>query len=562
MAKLNGVVLTAEAIEYNGVKYEKIDETPKAGDIVRYDESHSFVLTDGGYYEVTHLDEWNDPQIVDDEGDEFDLGCEDYATFRKVSVPQQYREVKRVANVGERIRIVDVHSGESRYKNGAEGSVTSKSGSLHVQADINGRDCLVFSKEYVVLEPIAEQSDDIIEVDDVKYRKVDRNPKVGDFIYATESINDVTKGKLYPIKAIEGRVGVFIRDNGNHGRFPNVSKGRILVERLATSADLQHQVSELQTKLAEAESKLATQKAEEEKAKDPRSAFAKGDKVRLISGGDVRPLHGFTSGNIYEVDDPFTTWHRGERVQIADGYKRGFALPSQLVKLSEQEIAEMNRLKVGEYAKVVSDKNQDGSQRRDDVILGDIVEIIEYDDSVIPIRTKIIRNDYIAWFREEALVRATDEEVTEARRKLELSKFNVGDYVKVLVDTEDLDEGAIGKVMQVDGRDREWPIRVELLDGSNSDWYKPEQLEKVSEEVAKWAKIGREVGELRDGDLVQFTRFTGAFEYNRGSFAIIQNVHGNSFRFGDNGCYGGEASWCKLIAPVESVVNLAAGGGN
>lgn len=562
MAKLNGVVLTTAAIEYNGVKYEKIGETPKVGDILRVDDSDYRWVTEGAYYEVSSVDAFNDPQIIDNDGDKFDGANIEYTLFRKVAepqtaTPQQYREVKRGAEVGERIKIVAAV--DSRYKNGDEFVVdeVKRHGVFvtHPQGRNAGK-AGVFHSEYVVLEPIA---DDIIEVDGVKYRKVDRKPKVGDFVYATENARRMTKGKVYPIYEIDSvGDGEFARDNGGRGFYPAISSGRVLVERIATSDDLQRQVSELQTQLAEAESKLAAQKAEEEKAKDPRSAFAVGDKVRLISGGDMHPLHGFTNGGVYDVKDPFTGWHQGTRVEITNGSGAGYALPSQLAKLSEQEIAEMDRLKVGEYAKVVCDKNRDGSQRRDDVILGDIVETLEVDGSIIPFKTKSIRNDDVAWFREEALIRATDEEVAEARRKLELSKYSVGDYVKVLVDTEDLDEGAIGKVTRVDERDGEWPIKVELLDGSNCDYYKPEHLEKVTDEVTKWAAIGREVGEFKKGDVVEVTKSFGG--HNVGTIGVVtgkflEGSADESYFVLANGRE--KVSDVKLIAPVESVVNLA-----
>lgn len=494
MAKLNGVVLTAEAIAYNGVKYEKIDETPRAGDILRVDDSDYSYVTEDAFYEVYHVDSSDDPQIIDNDGHCFDGNDIEYTLFRKVTEPQtattqQYREVNRKAEVGEKAKVVGGYS--HLYKRGdivvaiAEQSYVTN-GVRFKREDGRIQTMVHTHGDYVVLEPIAEPSDDIIEVDGVKYRKVDRDPKVGDYIIAKLRKRDVTEGKIYEVMRIDFEGDPIFKDDvGDY----NWAKDFQVVERIATSDDLQRQVSELQTQLAEAESKLATQRAEEEKA-----------------------------------------------------------------KLSEQEIAEMDRLKVGEYAKVIGGGNVNTE-------VGDIV-IIRSVDSDGDYRINSLDGRGLSGYKlPHNLVRATDEEVAEARRKLELSKFSVGDYVKVLVDTEGLDEGAIGKVTRVDERVGEWLIKVELLNGSNYDWYKPEQLEKVSEEVAKWAVIGREVGELKDGDLVQFTASTGAWEYGVGSFATIQDVCGSSFRFGDSGCYGGEASWCKLTAPVESVVNLATGSG-
>ncbi|MFW5434305.1 hypothetical protein [Paenibacillus apiarius] len=559
----------------------------------------------------------------------------DFTVFRKVTVPQtvapkQYIEVDRNAQVGERIRIVNVACGESRYGNGAEGIVTDTSGQSVVRAEINGMSCRVLRKEYVVLEPVKEQPYDIVEVDGVKYRKIDRDSKVGDFVYMLQDETGLTQGKLYEITRTDEYGGVFEDDDEDTRSFGGNSRHRQLVERIATSEDLEREVSEMKTKLAEVEAQLATKKAEEEKARDPRNVFAAGDKVRLISGGNDHPLNGYKNGEVYTVRDPLYVYSK--KIEITGGEIRtGYALPEQLVKLTEKEIAEMNRLKIGEYARVVSDKNRDGSQRTD-VLVGDIAEIIEDDGSMTPFRAKLIRDGSTTWFREEALVCATDgevaegkakaykasfkvgeyarvvkdnyehrvghvmkisglededspfdfkvdrltiggygyikaeniekinaEEAGEAKRKLEQSKFAEGDYVKVIVDTEDLDEGSIGKITEVDTGDT-WPLRVELLDGSDDYWYKPNQLEKVTEEVAKWAAIGRKVGEFKEGDIARVTPSgRGDKGHPVGTIGVIEYCPTwSKLRLRAGGNLYSHTGNMELVAPVESVVNLTA----
>ncbi|MBY0023786.1 L-fucose mutarotase/ribose pyranase (RbsD/FucU family) [Paenibacillus jamilae] len=66
---------------------------------------------------------------------------------------QTYREVKREANVGERIKIVNPQVAIG-YGKGDEGSVTETRTS-GVFAQINGQRCGVWHEEYVVLEPVA-----------------------------------------------------------------------------------------------------------------------------------------------------------------------------------------------------------------------------------------------------------------------------------------------------------------------------------------------------------------------------------------------------------------------
>ncbi|MCY9760378.1 hypothetical protein M5X06_12695 [Paenibacillus alvei] len=518
MAKLNGVKTVAEAIEYNGVKYEKVDEKAQAGDILRVDDSDYIWVTDGAYYEVHRVDSSDDPQIIDNDGDSFDGADVEYTLFRKVTEPQtattqQYREVNRKAEVGEKAKVVGGYS-HSFKRGDIVVAITEQSyvtNGVRFRRDDGYVQTLVHTHgDYVVLEPIAELPDDIIEVDGVKYRKVDRDPKVGDFVYATETRNRMTQGKLYPIYEVDGDGdGEFRRDNEYSGYYPATSDGRILVERIATSDDLQRQVSELQTQLAEAESKLATQKAEEEKAKDPRSAFAEGDKVRLISGGDDNPLYGYKDGEVYTVSNPH--YHYGNEIEITGGeFRTGYALPSQLAKLSEQEIAEMNRLKVGEYAKVEEAIN--GCCE-----VGNIVKITKDDRTGCPFETKHLNGQYAGWHYARSLIRATDEEVAEARSKLEEEKA-------------------------------------------------------IAEEVAKWAAIGRKVGEFKVGDVVS---------YNGGAAGNALNGHKDILTtiVEDSGSIGRAdavryclkkpdyvtqttGTWARgshltLVTPTESVVNLA-----
>lgn len=505
MAKLNGVKAVAEAIEYNGVKYEKVDGTPKAGDILRVDESDYSYVTEGAYYEVDHVDSSNDPQIIDNDGDVFDGAETEYTLFRKVSepqsAPQQYREVKRKAEIGERIKIVEPYMAYNRYKKGDEFIVRAgyrNQSSARDYVNVENLTIAILDREYVVLEPIAEQSDDIVEVDGVKYRKVDRAPKVGDFVYAMESLNRLTKGKLYPIETVEGHIGVFTRDNGYQGRFPNMSEGRLLVERIPnTTEDLERQVSELQTKLSEAEAELAAKKAEEEKARDPRGAFAAGDKVRLISGGCQSPLYDYYNGEVYTVKDPFVTCYEGRIRITGGGQPHGYAFPSQLVKLTEEEIAEMDRLKVGEYVKVIGGNNSHTK-------IGDIV-IIRSVDFAGDYEINSLDGRELGGFKfAKNLVRATDEEVAEAKRKLELSK-----------------------------------------------------------EIAKWAAIGRKVGEFKKGDVVEIIANTNGSVNSVGSIGTVTAGPSRSGTYRVDTGSGTQSNWTipsemKLVAPVESVVNLTA----
>lgn len=110
MAKLSGVKAVNETIEYNGDVYKRVEDSAQIGDIIQLGDEGSDYLTDGGYYEVVAVDWGGDAQIFDDDGDGFDTYDldEGFTVFRKKEEPtSQYREVKRHAKVGERIRIIN-----------------------------------------------------------------------------------------------------------------------------------------------------------------------------------------------------------------------------------------------------------------------------------------------------------------------------------------------------------------------------------------------------------------------------------------------------------------------
>lgn len=83
-----------------------------------------------------------------------------------------------------------------------------------------------------------------------------------------------------------------------------------------------------------------------------------GDKVRLLSGGEKFPLFGFHDDKIYEVSDLDPKHSDEGRIQIRclveESYYTGYAFPSQLKKVSEEE-ATLEGL-IGKYVKFMEDE--------------------------------------------------------------------------------------------------------------------------------------------------------------------------------------------------------------
>jgi len=69
--------------------YRKVvDRSARVGDFIKYDEKPAdwVEITLGQYYEIKRIDSFDDPQIVDDEGDEYDTSGDTFGVYEKVIV--------------------------------------------------------------------------------------------------------------------------------------------------------------------------------------------------------------------------------------------------------------------------------------------------------------------------------------------------------------------------------------------------------------------------------------------------------------------------------------------
>ncbi|MCM3314853.1 hypothetical protein M3626_20875 [Psychrobacillus sp. MER TA 17] len=284
----------------------------------------------------------------------------------------------------------------------------------------------------------------------------------------------------------------------------------------------------LEARVGKLESDVAALKGEQ----GPTPKFKAGDKVRGKPNGEKLTLK--------------------ERMPQYDGI-HGLAWNTEeyssdkWVGENQVELIEEKPLAVGDYAKVVPHNNDIGFGGSP----GDIVII--RDKRVDRYRTKELSGgDYHGnpWVKTEGLVRATDEEVAEAKAALK-----VGDYAKVVGETYhgDFRKGTVVKIAKdVDG---DGDYKIELLDGSDYDYAQVTSLEKVDADKAtiidKWAKIGRGVNEYREGDIVTlpgpFVLCSAGEVDSVGEVLVVR-------RF-DGGFDTMHASKATLIAPVESRVD-------
>jgi hypothetical protein len=251
-----------------------------------------------------------------------------------------------------------------------------------------------------------------------------------------------------------------------------------------------------------------------------------------------------------------------------------YALESELAAM-KAKVAEMerqladakaaDRLKVGDYAKVVNPTAGFSTK-------GQIVKITEDDGTTIPFNTEGLDGRYTGWYLEKSLVRATDEEVAEAKRKLARDKIQPGVYVKLQIPDGsrprygwgDAKNGDIGKVVSRDGDEVRvdfpaqsgWKALIhELVLATEEERKKAEETDRKREESEKWAAIGRKPGEFKVGDIAKIVRYQCGLPEGT-IFGVTRII--NERTVGTPGGYGADIDCIELVAPVESVVNLRA----
>ncbi|WP_431805532.1 hypothetical protein [Bacillus pumilus] len=365
-----------------------------------------------------------------------------------------------------------------------------------------------------------------------EYERVEGEAKVGDLFLPRKGFHDMTAGSFYAIKATDPDGDAYFYDDGgwsgvicSDDYFPFRKKHtRLKVGDYAKVVDDSVQ-----------------------------DAVTKGDFVKI-------------------TEDDETTLPFKCDVVIGKSACGGYiwARESDLVLATEAEVKAAKEaetpLKVGDYAKVINNV----MEYRE----GNIVKIAEggsrFDFKVDFINVTGLSKfpgQVYGYIDAKDLTRATDAEVAEAKANL-APKFSIGDYAKVVGDTyySDIVGGAIVKI--TDLADEEGDLRFELVGDGDYDYAKPSSLEKVSAEdadkyeeeastKAKWAKIGRKVGEYKVGDIVAYDDPPAIGNLGFGEVTKDTNSYGATridavdYR-GDRYGYYLDPEKLTLITPVEA----------
>ncbi|MDR9852945.1 hypothetical protein RJP21_04940 [Paenibacillus sp. VCA1] len=519
MGKLNVVIPVAD-VEVNGVKYRRVDRPAQEGDIIKFTEAPTSYVSEG-FYLVDELDSCGDPQITDDDGDNYDACNDDYEVYEKVA--PQYREVKRNAEVGERIRIVNTI--DCRWDNGEEfvvdgdalgGDVFVK----HPEGKSNGRAVVNYS-EYVVLEPVeqAEQT----------------QPKrltVGDYA----KITDVVHGHKYNI----GEIVKIVTDDGS--TLPYVGethdKRSVGAEWFAPSECLPATEAEFNAQKPQPKQLQVGDYAKVIDASGDSSAKAD-DIVKIESedsSGGLRLLNGKTFDG-REID------------MFAQRFVRATESEVEAAKKAAERAKAIGEFADGGYA-VVVDVSKGGLNGFNN---GDYVPVEYSHDDGQWTYLRVKKGSLYGFCNADALRKVTKEEYEEATKPK--PKFNVGDKIRITRYQCNWPEGTVVTITEPDvggARKTAWARsedgRVYLTDYDS--------FEVLTAEEAKWAKIERKVNEFKAGDVVRVIKSCPIADTRVGDVTTIERLGGH------NGVYltqlnsGGSSAFIyadeiELIVPVE-----------
>ncbi|MDP1503106.1 hypothetical protein [Bacillus velezensis] len=401
------------------------------------------------------------------------------------------------------------------------------------------------------------------------YVKAEGLPKMGDLVLARKCGYDITYGAFYKItEDADHEEDVRFLDDVDDGRVRDAND-YVLFRKVSASTDpsssLEERVSSAEADLETLKSDVAALKGESEYKRIDKSEAQDGDYIKF----DEAPKRYLTSGKYYEIDyvdlqgDPWITDDDGDEFDTQVLCDDEFEVYRKVSAASVEAEPKPERLKVGDYAKVV---DLGENRIRFGGSVGDIVKVADVRKTQI--RTVELDGGYYngnPWAEPSQLVRATDEEVAEAKDAAARAKFKRGAKVRLLSGggSYPLNGFENGKIYEVfdNNFDHKRGKRIQIEGGDyfrGSGFATPDQLEILSEEEAaeierkqaeeaKWAKIGREVGEYKKGDVVQLSESDGVLgimDFIGTQFYGVQLPNGDYARPDTEGVI--------LITPVEA----------
>ncbi|PGB34880.1 hypothetical protein COM07_25825 [Bacillus toyonensis] len=357
-----------------------------------------------------------------------------------------------------------------------------------------------------------------VEYNGFVYTLVTGDAKVEDIVKASEQELDVTEGAFYLVVDIDDDNDIVFKDNVDDSNYFNQGEHSVFRKSHVITTD----------KLTDAEGVV--------KIELPDGTKLEGTPSDLVSV--TRSMQALQVEQVASVE-----------------------MTEEAVEVEDEGETVSDRLQIGDYAKVI----QQGH-----INFGHIAKITNdnRDSHLYPYATELLNGESGDIHSEDHLVKSTDEEVLEAKQAL----LKEGDFARVIANTTS-HYFEIGTVVKLDEYTKETDaFTAYYVDGSDF-WriyrkdLKPltkeeaehiereaEEEKKAKAERAKWAAIGRKVGEIKDGDVVKVIDNTNGSHLNKGDIGEVSQSGGRTFRVNTPDCT--DVNWfvpgrVELIVPVE-----------
>lgn len=524
------VLVPVESVVLGGAEYTLEKRKPRAGESVLVVDAQAAAgrYDNGTIAKVDSVDGARDPYI----NYQITYASEYVVLIPKKTIdtsPQTYREVKRPARVGERIKVVAATLTGGKYRNGDVFTVKAvRNDSGGVIVDTPNSEAYISHKlgEYVVLEPVSNPQPKRLTVGD--YAKI---------ISGAGESHNYAANEIIRITTDDGSGRPYRGEKASDGTTGNWLYG-----------------SEIQPVTREDFEKARTEATQGD-------CLRVGEYTKVINKSGTACLSGFDIGSIAEV----ATIRKGhDRPLVLRSFNgvTGYAEHQNVVRATEAEVrTARHAIKVGEFADggyaVIENATDDNSNTSAVHNNGLYVRV-----SVEPVGgyrgLKLTKADgeHVGYANADALRKITKEEFEAATAPTpKTPRLKVGEYARTLVE-KDVPKGSIVKIV-IDDRSK-LPYKAYLLDDSDHDWYEEGELEPVSEAEVKWAAIGRKINEIRKGDLVKVVDPCGG-RNTRGEFgtALLDGTAG-SVQVGTDSNPRGIGGWnrVELVTPFEQRFDL------
>ncbi|MCY9052498.1 hypothetical protein MOE90_02170 [Bacillus spizizenii] len=389
-----------------------------------------------------------------------------------------------------------------------------------------------------------------------EYERVEGEAQKGDIVLVKEAWGAQNVGEFFVVTYT--RSGTFDQIVGMDGNTCGASSYKHCLKifrkiAAGTNPSVEERVTKAEGEIESLKSDVAALKGEAEYKRIGKSEARVGDYVKF----DDPPSY-LTDKEYYAIvrldhcGDPQVIDDDGDEF---DTVGSDFEVYRKVSAVSVEVEPKAERLKVGDYAKVVK-RIRDHSAE-----IGEIVIVKMDDKSVMPYKCDKLNGERVGWFYADELVRATDEEVTGAKRAAEFAKFKEGAKVRLKsggggYPLNGFENGGVYEVAN-EGYPHIDMNLIRIVGGDAFQGFAtPDQLEILSEEEAaehkKWAEIGREVGEYKKGDFVKLTLRSGGIFFGE----ITEHRVGNTYRFkhlhAEYGTTSENSRDLTLVTPVEA----------